>query len=241
MNLNEDHGKNGNRPDDNYDLLVRPDLEEVQRRARKYLRTRALTRNVSAVAAVGLAVVLSGAIIGGANGETVVSEPADRAYSSESTVPIEWPGAACDPGRRGPSAKQLSALGEILKLGRSEFRHSYSGGRACEDRVKIIIFRVKDREFDKEIKKISSGYGTQVEIRNSPASNEKLKEVSREALSRRSELIKNAADLSVIKRQPEGYVQIGVNGDVAAARRVLKDLDDLDYAQVIYHAPTRPT
>ena len=64
--------------------------------------------------------------------------------------------------------------------------------------------------------------------------------LSRKAFGRSVELRRNGARWVSGEYMPEGHLFVGVTGDLDAARRVLRDLDELPYVEVVRRPPTTP-
>jgi hypothetical protein len=175
----------------------------------------------------------SGSLAPGAQGGLDVDQPAVA-------VP-EWTGPACTLPVNGNSARLFPARDAIETLGQSKrFRTSFTGKRQCVGPSRIVVFRMPNPAFDRAVRAIAREYGVRVEIRPAPVSVARMEAVRKEAHSRFEKLAEAGARPTLSWLEPEGYVHLGYTGDLAGARRVLKDLDDLPYVEVTGAAEVTP-
>jgi hypothetical protein len=123
-----------------------------------------------------------------------------------------------------------------LRESTPRFRASFAGARVCNEPKRIVVFRVPDPAFDRAVRMLDVE-GLRVRIIDAPVSRTALSKISRKAFDRAEQLQRNGADWVSGSYMPEGYLFIGVTGDLDAARRVLKDLDRLPYVEVVSRPP----
>ncbi len=216
-----------------------PDLMDVRSRALRSRRHRVAAQGSTAIAAVVVAAMLTGSMNPDSNStDTVVAAPA-AAPSGASGDPGAWGGPACN-APNGASSKLIPAAAEIERLGSRKFPAKYTGFRPCSPPQRLVVFRMPDAQFDKALRNIGRTFKVELEIRDSAVSSDDLAKVGREVKARAKELRINGAKLTGIGTYPEGFVSIGVSDNLDAARRVLKDLDDLPYVEVLVRAGTQP-
>lgn len=130
------------------------------------------------------------------------------------------------------------ASDEIAKLGYSRLgRPVYTGLKVCEPTQSVSVYRVAGKaKFDKDVKSIARRHDVGLRFVETKYAMETLEKVNNEVTARREALAQGGAPIVLLARRTEGYVEVGVEKNVAAAQEILHDLGDK--VQVVEMEPT---
>ena len=169
--------------------------------------------------------------------ESLASHRVQMAASRAADPEVRWKPFCTEP-RANVASPRVQATGKIRKLG-ADFEDSYAGVRRCDHPKRIVVFRIPDAVFDKSAKRIASRHDVRLELREAPFSHSGWRIISQQAFNRNPELLEHGASVQTTSFTPEGNVWIGIDGDMAAARRILKDLDDQAGVELYVSGPVR--
>jgi hypothetical protein len=123
------------------------------------------------------------------------------------------------------------AADKIREAGRtSRYFETFTGVVLCDSLNRVAVFRVdRDPTFDRAVKQIVASEGAEVIFVDAEISYAEMLRLTKEIRNREPELKANDAPIDSISRHPEGYVIVGISGDLDAARQILSDLlDDVE-------------
>jgi hypothetical protein len=198
-------------------------------------RRRAFGPLIGAVTAAGVLTGCTGTAPV-SDGTTVGAAPdAVPAPSTAPKPPKDKP--ACKPTANSTVTNRAAEA--IQSLGWSSagrFYESYSGLTMGAGRGRVVVYRIDNRALDRAARRIARSSGLCVDFVDAPISRSTMESLTRRIHAREPALEAAGAPLDSISRRPEGEVVVGVDGDVEAARRVLRDLDHV----TVEFSRTRP-
>lgn len=117
---------------------------------------------------------------------------------------------------------------KIKETGRTpRYVEIFTGIVLCRSLNRVAVFRVgDDPELEREIEHIAAVDGTTVSFIDAEIPYAEMLRLTKEIRSREPELRANGAPIDAISRHPEGYVIVGIFGDLDAGRQILSDLLD---------------
>lgn len=141
----------------------------------------------------------------------------------------------------GTFVESLSMAAEKIKeLGHtSRYVETFTGVVLCGSSNRVAVFRVgEDAAFKRKVEQIAAAEGTKLAFVDAEISYAEMMRLTKEIRNREPELKANNAPIDSISRHPEGYVIVGIQGDLDAARRILSDL--LDHVEIKFAGRSGP-
>lgn len=174
----------------------------------------------------GLAVALAGlTLVAGTTASPARAQPASTTATAGAESVDAAQKAPCQFG--SASARMRPAMADIQRLGRGEFKNSYAGLRVCTKPGRVLVFREPNRAFDRAVLRLAASHKVRVQIVTAAASYAEMERIVQEVDNRREKLQAQHVRVSRMSRLPEGLVRVGVQGDLDAARRVLRGIPHL--------------
>lgn len=122
-------------------------------------------------------------------------------------------------------AAAKEAVHQIAESGRHQ--DAYTGLAVLTTANALTVYRVPQHEaFDREVTAVATKHGVKLQLEDASYSRAVLERAKASVLARRAVMAEEGAPLVSMSIRPLGYVQVIVQGNLQAARRVLADLGD---------------
>jgi hypothetical protein len=190
---------------------------------------------------IAVAILITATGCGRPGGDAIATDagpPAAARTAVQDTVRTEEWRPWCDEPTPGGNSPRFLAVQEIERVGR-EVPDRYAGHRRCDGPRRIVVFRIPDAGFDETVRTIAARYGVVLRLRPAPVALSDWRSIRERAYARNPVLRLFGASVETTFFKPEGHIRIGIHGDMTAARRILKDLEDLPYVELVPSAPVR--